>query len=87
MWQQKQQSVGLYIWCSNEYFKPQDIVGLSENKLHNQINYWVFMVMREHVTHYNRVAHWCIFSFWTTVELYGTEEYDMSGFGYTDKTC
>ncbi len=35
----------------------------------------VFMVMKEHVTQCNNVA-----VFWTTMELCGTEEKDISGF-------
>ena len=26
------------------------------------------------------VAHWCVFNFWTTMELYSTQEYDISDF-------
>ncbi len=39
------------------------------------------MVMKEHVTQCNSVAHWRVVnSFWTTMELHGTEEEDKSGF-------
>ncbi len=43
--------------------------------------------MKEHVNQCNSVAHLFVFnSFWTTVELDGTEEEDISGFGYTENT-
>ncbi len=40
----------------------------------------VFIVMKEHVTQCNNVAHWCVInSFWTIMELCGSEEEDISG--------
>lgn len=43
--------------------------------------------MKEHVTQ-PRVTHLCDFnSVWWTVELYGTEESDKPGGGYTENTC
>ncbi len=45
---------------------------------------FVFMVMKEHVSLCDGVAHyWGFHSFWTTIELCGTEEFDTPGFGYT----
>ena len=38
------------------------------------------------VTQCNSVAYWCVFdSFWTTMELRGTEEWDVIDFWYTDR--
>ena len=53
-----------------------------------QINYnsvRVFMVMKEPrvTTRLTGVFE----SFWTTIELYGADGKDVSGFGYTDNTC
>lgn len=30
--------------------------------------------MKENATLRNAVAHWYVFSFWTTIEVYGTDE-------------
>ena len=42
----------------------------------------VFMVMKEHVIRCHSVSNWCVFlySFWTTMELCGTEEGGMSAY-------
>lgn len=46
------------------------------------------MVMKELVTQSKSLGDWCVFrDFWTTVELYGTAEEDLSGFGIKDKMC
>ncbi len=70
----------LHIWCSSEYLGQQDsvgYVGLSQNKLQCGC---AFIVMNEHVTQCHNMAHWYVLnSFWTTMELYGTEEEDISG--------
>ena len=39
--------------------------------------------MTEHVAQYDSMAHWCVYkSFQETMELYGTDEWFISVFGY-----
>ncbi len=46
------------------------------------------MLMRGRVSQCSRVAHCCVFnSFCTTMDVNDSEEYAVSGFVYTHKSC
>ena len=60
------------------------LFAIQATTLQRQTTVAIGFIIKEHVTQCSGLAHWRVFnSFWTTIEIYGTEEYDISDFVYT----